>query len=461
MSQTDAPARRQAALERWYTPRSRFGVAALAIFLCALVFNALTPLVADDWGRAATMTSVEEVLMRSWTFYFEWDGRLVNTVLGNLTFLMPGWTFDVVNSLAFLALMLLIYGIAAPKGPLSATLLVLTAFVTWLYLPAFGQVTLWQLGSAIYLWAAIQIFAIIWIFHRYYARGREPGGHPALRAFVTFIFGAVAGNAAQNGSGSAFLVISGLALATWVKHKSLPSWMITGVLGTAAGLATVVLAPGNSVRGDALTAESDAGLRGLLGHLETLLTRQFGESGWLIILVAVLYAVYLTLPRRDIHTVVTASLLTTASLAATLVMLAAPRGAASHRTFSFSTFFLIAAAVVLVAGIVAAAERPGLVAQRALAAGLGVMAAFAMVPALYDAADMWAADRERTSYVISKRNSGKNDVKVKPLPTPRSKYRADFQLGDVTADPQHWRNRGFAQYMEIRSVVLREPPPAR
>ncbi|MGP7960242.1 DUF3329 domain-containing protein [Sanguibacter sp. A247] len=460
MSKTNTVSNRPEALRGWRSPKSRFGATAACIVLCAFIFNALTPLVADDWGRATAMTSVKKILVNSRNFYLEWDGRFVNTILGNSTFLLPSYIFDAINAAAFLALMLLIYAIAAPKNALSTTLLALTTFLTWLYLPAFGQITLWQLGSAIYLWAAVQIFAVIWVFARYYTRKEELGRRPAARAVLLFVLGAIAGNAAQNGSGGALLILTGIAIATWFKYRKIPLWMVTGWSGTASGLAAVVLAPGNSIREDALTTERDAGLRGLLGHFDFLLTRQYQEMGSLMILIAVLFAIYFALHRRNADRIVMASLFVAAGFAVTFVMMAAPRGAATHRTYSFSAFFLIAAAVVLIAGIVEAIERPGLIAQRALAAGIGVMTMFTMVPAVYDAAEMWTADRDRTARVIMKREAGKTKVAVAPLPAPRSKYRADHNLGDVTDDPNHWRNRSFAHYTGVKTVVARTPRPA-
>lgn len=429
-----------------------FALMGLGIGLFAFLLNFLTPLVSDDWGRAASATSFGAVLDLSWDIYVGWDGRLINSILGNSSFLVPNYVFDFVNAIMFVALMFLIYAVAAPKGMRSPSLLLLAPILTWIFLPAFGQVTLWQLGSVIYLWAAVQMFVVIWLFQRYVARGDEPPWAPIPRAALLFVLGAVAGNAAQNGSAGAALILTGYVIASRRQRGRVPAWMLSAWVGTVVGLAAVVLAPGNSNREEALSSGGRSLLGILLYQLKALLARQYEQMGPLIILVAVLLAAYASMRRREWQRILTASLLIGGAFAATLVMLAAPPGAASYRTFSFGAFFLVAAAVVLVAGLVEAIGEPAVVLRRVLVTGLGVVAAYSAVPAVSDASIMWFADRARMSYVAEQRDAGDLDLVVDPLPVPQSKYRADFQLGDITTDPD--RNRGFADYMGLNSVVV-------
>src|SRR5690606_17888812 len=127
--------------------------------------------------------------------------------------------------------------------------------------------------------------------------------------------GAIAGNAAQNGSGGALLVLSGFVVATWIKKKRIPAWMIAGWLGTALGLAAVVLAPGNSIRGENYTVDGVSRLRMLASQFEILMMRQFEEMDWLLVIVAVLLVTYLSLRKRNWHVALTACLLVAAGFA--------------------------------------------------------------------------------------------------------------------------------------------------
>ncbi len=437
------------------TRRRSFVLLAGAIGAFVFLLNLLTPLVADDWGRAAGAWSFRRVLTNSWAFYLDWDGRLINTVLGNSTFLVPGFVFDVANAAMFVALMLVIYAIAAPRGARSLSLLLLVFVLTWIYLPGFGQVALWQLGSVIYLWATVQMFVIIWLFQRYVARGDEVRLAPVPRGALLLVLGLVAGNAAQNGSGGALLVLTGYVVATRVRQGKIPAWMIAGWVGTALGLAAVVLAPGNSTRQENLGA-GPLSLRGFLDQVNSLLGRQYEEMGGLLIIVAVLLVAYLSMQRREWHIVLTASLFIGAGFATTLVMLAAPSSATSLRVFIFSAIFFVAAAAVLVAGLVESIGRPAVVLRRALAVGLGVVAVYSAVPAAHDAYAMWSAERARMAWVVEQRDAGRADLAVNTLPPPQSKYRADYLLGDVLPDPTYWRNQAFSQYMKINSVIARD-----
>lgn len=450
---TNPPREAEQAAPDWR--RIRFWVLVALVFGVGLVFNVLTPLVADDWGRAATMTSLGQVISESWDFYLNWDGRLINSLLGNAGFLMPAFAFDVVNAAMFTALILIVYKMAAPRGVRSASLLLVAAALVWLYVPAFGQVVLWQLGSAIYLWAAVQILLVIWLFQRFVERGEEPPGPPVLQAVSMFVIGLVAGNAAQNGSAGAMFILTGLVVAARLSRGRIPAWMIAGWAGGLLGFAAVVFAPGNSTRDEALTTTGLDGLRGLASHVELLLAKQYAEMGNLVVLTVVLFVAYACSSRREWQRLVVAGLLITASYAVVFVMLAAPQGAASLRTFSFSAFFLITAAVVLLSSLAQAWKEGGITLRRVVAAGLIVLAGYSLVPALYDAGLLWSADRERIAGVERARDAGKRDVKVDLLPVPRSKYRADFQLGDVTDDPSFWRNRGLAQYLGVESVAAR------
>src|SRR5690554_4349015 len=229
------PARRTLGTDR-FSMKWSFTLVVAGIGLFALLLNLLTPLVADDWGRAGSATTFKAALVNSWNFYFNWDGRLINSILGNSSFLLPNYVFDIVNASMLVILMLLIYAVAAPRGARSTSLLLVVVFLTWIYLPAFGQVMLWQLGSVIYLWAAVQIFVVIWLFQRYVARGDELQLAPIPRATLLFVAGAVAGNAAQNGSAGAALILTGYLVAARLKVGRVPAWMISGWLGTGVGL---------------------------------------------------------------------------------------------------------------------------------------------------------------------------------------------------------------------------------
>lgn len=182
---------RASALAR--TTGLRFGIVGVAIFVIALVLNFSTPFIADDYtfanvfGTSTRLRSVADILLSQRNFYLQWSGRGQGLFFEQLSVLAGKPVFNVLNSVAFLLLVLLIYFSANGHRPIRVSLVLGIPLMLWFALPSFGQSVLWASGATNYLWMAVFTLAALLPFRLYVERPGAPRdtllnalvGHPA------------------------------------------------------------------------------------------------------------------------------------------------------------------------------------------------------------------------------------------------------------------------------------------
>ncbi|MCL2525480.1 MAG: DUF6056 family protein [Coriobacteriia bacterium] len=419
------------------------------------VFNALTPLVADDWVRASMASTLSKAISDAWSFYFNWDGRLFNSLFGFGSFLVPKALFNIINTGVYVALVFLLYAIAAPKQRYNSWVFLSISLLIWVFMPVYGQIILWQLGAIIYLWGAAQIFVLIWLFHRSVFLNKPLNLPAVVSVPLIFLVGLVAGNAAQNGSGGALVIISLFVIYAFAKNReSIQLWMLAGWIGCLGGLVAVVASPGNASRAEYINTNSLISMSTIV-QFQSISEVYFSELKWLLILIVVLYAACTTM-RINRESLYVAGCFVAAAFAVTYVMIFAPASTVALRTYSFGTFFLVAAATVLLARLFESDLQLSKFLGKSTVLVLALLFVFSVIPAGVDTAQAWRAERTRMKYIQVQKEMGKTDIQVSAIPNPKTKYRAGYQLGDITGDPDFWRNQGLAQYMGVEAITLKE-----
>lgn len=240
----------------------------------SLVRNLLFPLYADDYaysfcwdaahggnfrvGPGCEMRRVKnfrDVAASQLSHYFITGGRTVAHTLAQAFLIHGKRLFAPVNTGVTLAQLLLAerLGAGGEQRPDSRMLLWL-AGCFWFGAPHFASTCLWTTGSFNYLWmGTLQSVFIL----PYIRRVGDPSVRisPALMAPL----GLLSGWSNEAGAGAALLCAGLSALRSILRREKVPLWMLTGIAAGTAGLAAMLLAPGNHRRmelGDEFTPEA-------------------------------------------------------------------------------------------------------------------------------------------------------------------------------------------------------------
>ena len=249
----------------------------MILFALILSLNLLFPFMSDDYtflyvwrGDYGSMFSgridyplerienLSDVLTSLHSLYLTWGGRMVTWSLAYFFANMPTLLFDVVNSFAYMALIVLITMLGTGKfslRELSAKWLTLTFFLLFGASAMFCEAYLWLAGSVGYLWTALAQLLFLFFYVRFYknrgvnrgALPHTPAGSVAPCTPVIFVVGLLAGQTNENAGALTILLAVGLC-CKFKRNGILAAWHVWGVVGAVVGYLVLMLAPGNFVR---------------------------------------------------------------------------------------------------------------------------------------------------------------------------------------------------------------------
>ena len=220
-------------------------LAATAVLIGVVV--ALEPFSFDAWNVAVDTGAQSPSVGR---FFEYWQGQYAhaNPRLGQaFTYLAYkiDWFAVVATPLAYLALTLAATVIGLGRWPNRMRDVALWAIVVgvgWIVIPQIGRNLFCRAYSANYLWcAAIQLSFV--------ARVRLELAKPTGQWVEFALFGAIAGTCNEH-TGPALVI--GLVACAWWKRRESPRFAIAGAIGAAAGVAALLLAPGQAERYEGL-----------------------------------------------------------------------------------------------------------------------------------------------------------------------------------------------------------------
>lgn len=179
--------------------------------------------------------------------YKTWDGRVLADFVVQLVLMKDDKkTFDRINTLVMLAQLLVCGSLAKGKTALlkdlslREVLLLTTGF--WTCTPHLIATCFWLTGSVTYLWTGLfeSLYVLPYAIHYHH-----PGF--SLPAPLAALMGLAAGWSVETGAGAA-VMLSGMELLRSWQKKEASAWMLSGVLGAAAGMVLLLAAPGNRIK---------------------------------------------------------------------------------------------------------------------------------------------------------------------------------------------------------------------
>lgn len=195
-------------------------------------------------------------------------GRIVPHAILQVILLLPGWVFDILNTLAlFVLTFLYTTWFTGRKHPARLALWLLATMLWYLsislskrnfYLPAF---------SINYLWTQVILFLFLIPLRRLIQEDHRAGGK--LQALILLFYGIIVGATNEPAIPGVLLALGLWGLLAFIKSpKSLPLWYYTATAGLLTGFIFMFLAPGNS--GRAAYESANAGTGGIGFNLSNL-----------------------------------------------------------------------------------------------------------------------------------------------------------------------------------------------
>lgn len=228
------------------------------IFLSILAYNIFTPFLSDDLTFTYDVrkaNNIWDLFVQQWGDYNGHNGRFVGQLCIRFSLYFGIGFFNVMNSIMFTALVLIIYGHVSKKRAYSISTLLLSFSFLWTFSVNFGQTMLWTAGACNYLWGSVFIFGFLLVFRRqldgYDSNLREKN---ILVAAGMLIFAVIAGWCSENTSGGALLFVLIMLVNYLVDmpkgKRNIPLFSITSVIGLGFGLVMMILSPGNAQRSE-------------------------------------------------------------------------------------------------------------------------------------------------------------------------------------------------------------------
>lgn len=233
-----------------------FIVSVCITFILIYGLNRLYPLFSDDWFYSFFWTSdnsslhrvdgIRDIIISQYNHYMAWGGRSVVHAIDQLLLMQSFPVICLLNSLAYIVFVYLLYKIANKENNANPFLFILFNLLIWFFQPAFFETIIWKTGSANYLWGGLLVFMFMYPYYLYYQTGKSKDS--SLKMFLYMAGGIVAGWTNENMAVALVFFIVIILIISKYKKVAIPKWAVTGLIGVIIGASFLLLSPGNYIR---------------------------------------------------------------------------------------------------------------------------------------------------------------------------------------------------------------------
>lgn len=442
-------------------------IAAL-MFSLILVFNGMIGYAADDYlyffkytghtvkGTPERLTGIGDIFTGMVTHYKICNGRIPAHFLLQLFTLVDKSVFNVVNSLFFTLLGLLIYFHANYKRPINIPLLVFIYAFEWLGMNKPASVYIWYSAAFNYLWTTVWILTFLMFYRIHDAESEKPkASKEVVLSVLMFVAGVFAGWTNENMGGATMGTVMLFLIYFKIKKMSIRAHHVTGLLGVISGFAVLLLAPGNRVRIDNTHRERDIE-RHFLWSVKQILDNTW-RAVLLAIVVLIIVLIIVCIKKKKLNWLLPCIYLLTGAAAAG-VLIVSPE--APPRSFFGANIMFGCAAFVLMAqlfdGKMNGIRKTAVVLSVLTALGFGVI----YVGEYYALKADSIAYEEAEQAIYEQKAAGIKDVKI-PRSRPRKSYWSlNSYMINITNDNANnkWFNEWTAVYYGVDSVTVVKKP---
>lgn len=416
------------------------------IFLWMFACNLLTPYLVDDYNYMYSFSTGERI--RSvWEIFPSMaahaqviNGRLVAHWLAQLTFLFPGWVFDIVNAAIFVVQILMIERIGRSKEENSNGWMILAAFAgIWLFQLGFGNINLWQDGSVNYLWSYFFGLLYLWPFAKRFLHGNSGLHRAGVPAYL--LISLLAG-AYTEGISVAMIAITGcLLLLQWYMEKKRPEIWQFWALGLAVmGQITIYLAPAQWLKKASGSGSS------LLYNILRSFGKYWDLRALIFLLAALLVIAWIS--KVDRRRILFAVCLFIGTMASNFIMVFAV--GYPERSVGNIVVLLVMADMLLMQELMKTVQWKSfaicilMIAVLALPKHLAVGA--------WDIYNTYVQNKANVEHILESKAAGEQVVTIHNI-TINTQYSGASQLRYIASDPTIWPNNSIAKYYEVDAVM--------
>lgn len=444
---------------------------AVLMFSLILVFNGMIGYAADDYlyffkytghvvkGTPERLTGIRDIFTGMVTHYKVCNGRIPAHFLLQLFTLFDKSVFNVVNSLFFTVLGLLIYFHANYKRPINIPLLVFVYAFEWLGMTKPASAYIWYSAAFNYLWTTVWILTFLMFYRIHDTESKKPKtSKEILLSVLMLIAGVFAGWTNENMGGATMGAVILFLIYFRIKKMPVRAHHFTGLLGVIFGFGILLLAPGNRVRIDNTHRE-----RNIMKHLQWSIKQVVADT-WraVLLMLAVLIVVLLIvcIKRKKLHKLnwllPCIYLLTGAAAAGVLIL--SPE--APPRSFFGANIMFACAAFVLAAQVFSGktdgVKRFAAVLSILVALGFGVL----YVGEYYALKSDSIAYAEVEQAIYEQKAEGVKDIKIPRRKTRNSYWSLNSYMINITNDSANnkWFNDWAAEYYGVDSITVVKKP---
>lgn len=221
------------------------------VFIILFIMNYYTPLFADDYNYSmnfATGNRIKELsdIFESQIYHYNHiNGRFIPHILAQLFLFINKNIFNVINSIVFVLMGVLISYHINSNFKIKANQIILIYSSIFFFLPRFGENVLWITGSANYMYTLVfDLLLLIPI------RKTLQGNHYLSKTSFTVyaLFSMLVGNCSEN-NGIAILSFIILAIVmNYLDYKKINNQLVILLICFFIGFAFLMFSPGQSTR---------------------------------------------------------------------------------------------------------------------------------------------------------------------------------------------------------------------
>ncbi|MGN0941779.1 MAG: DUF6056 family protein [Selenomonadaceae bacterium] len=415
------------------------------ILFCVMFFlNKHTPFVVDDFGKylsASGLHSPSDWINDRIHFYMGWGGRVIGETLIFIFVSIPKMYFNVLNSLAFVAIVILICLNAIGKWRVSGSLLVMVTFSLVACLPAFGQDVLWISGSSNYLWMMILPLIVLSTW-RFYYECERPYFNNKIVITVFFIISVIAGWCQEMTTVGMIVIMVGYMILYRDKLGSVPLFSKFSIAGVFVGAVLLWFAPGNFAR---------AATEHVSHHISTMFIRIFRnaivlswpEAGFILFAALIMLFMFSHSKLKSLSGVyIIGAMATAASFSVA--------GGLHSRVYFYPIVFVIVAVGMLYADL---EWNPNIRQMKILITILFVVASCGYFMEARKGVLAYERQWDETVKIIEQQKSNGNYDVIVNMATPMNKFVAAYDLEQVGGNPNRANNKRIAEYYGIKSII--------
>lgn len=436
----------------------KFIISVFIVFILIFFYNALTPLFSDDIFYKSDVLqaqSLGDLLLQEFNEYMSHSGRVIGLFSTRLSVIADKMFFNIINSIMFVLLSLLIYWNITGKKKFNLPMYLLSVLIIWRYSVDFDQTILWLCGSCNYLWGTVFILGFVTLYR--HILNKEKIVHPVRLSILLFFYGIIAGWCNENTSGGGLLLIIMFTGLKWwksdnKKHFFRP-YMFAAHLGMVCGLLALVLAPGNYGRAGMMSDTEN--YSGILGYLSRLykcfvaIDQLFLELLIICVCMIILSIVY----RKKLNDVienVAPFLISFFATALVLILIPTPMNRAY---FGAGVFLMIACLQSFFYVFGDVGKRLSSAIKYCIISIMLISFFFVYSENLVNLARIYREDTERSQLIQQAVEQGCDEVVI---PQYRDAFRNPYSAAhdsDMQEDPQYWINVFYESYYDIESII--------